>query len=286
MANLLFGWPLVSDTATLSGGSWLAGLPLTNLQTDALASVARSTTDSTADATINVDYGAAQAISVVALVRHNIQSAGTWRVRGSAASDMSAPVYDSGTVAVWPEQWATGVLPAGHPNAATRLLTNAQIAALDPPRDAVLVFTEATARYWRIEITDTGNTDTYIEIGRLVMAPRFQPTFNFAPGSEFGFVDGTTVGRSLSQVRFYDTRPKARMWSLSFTNLPDSETVTVLRDMIEELGQAGQLYVAGEPDDTTQRQRKSFLANIRQLSAVAYAAAGYSSIPLVLDEVI
>ena len=181
MANILFGWPLVSDTATLSGGSWT--LPLTNLQTRALGTVARSTNDSNSSTIINADFGAAQAISVVALVRHNLRSAATWRIRGSASSDMSGAVYDSGTVSVWPVQWASGDLPSGHPNASTRLLTDAQINALNPKRDAVKVFTEATARYWRIEIFDDTNTDTYIEIGRLVMAPRFQPSVNIAPGA-------------------------------------------------------------------------------------------------------
>lgn len=287
MATVIFGWPMIGDTATLSGGLWLAALPIANLQTTNLAAVARSTTDATADTLINVDYTTAKAVAVVALVRHNMRSTALWRIRGSTVSNFATNVYDSGWIAVWPVQWTTNTLPAGHPNAATRLLTDAQIDALRPKRDAVHVLsTETTARYWRIEIDETANTDTYVQIGRLVMAPRFAPTYNFDVGAQFGFIDGTTVGQSMAQVRFYDVRPKARTLALTFDVLPDEEAVTVFRDMAEDLGQSGQLYVVTNIADTWNLQRRSFLANIRQLSTVTYAAAGYSSYPLTLDEVL
>lgn len=287
MAPILFGWPLVSDAATLSGGGWLTGAPLTRLQNQYLAMAARSTDAVPSNTLVNVDYGTAQAISVVALVRHNLRSAAEWRIRGSANSDMSTPVYDSGWVDVWGPQWDTGVLPAGHPNAATRLLTDAQIDALDPPRDAVHVLaSEVSARYWRIEVSDPLNSDDYVQVGRLVMAPRFSPTYNFAVGAEFGLNDNTQVSRSLSGVRYYDERPKGRSLAMQFQNLPDREAYSVMRDMVEQLGQAGQLYVVTDPTDTTSLQRRSFLANVRQLGAVQYAAAGYSTVPLVVDEVL
>lgn len=287
MSNILFGWPIISDTATLSGGSWLAGLPLTNLATAALGTVARSTTDANADTIINVDHGSAKAVSIVAMVRHNMRSAATWRIRGGSDVTFATNTYDSGTISVWPVQWPTNVLPAGHPNAATRLLTDAQISALDPPRDAVHVLaTEVTARYWRIEFFDTTNSDTYVQAGRLIMAPRFQPTYNMDVGAEFGFVGGTTVGYALSRTRFYDVRPKGRTLALSLSMLSDNEAVAVVRDMVEDLGQDGQVYVVSNPADTESLQRRSFLANLRELSAVQYAAAGYASMPLVLDEVV
>lgn len=278
---------MVSDAATLSGGSWLAATPLVNAQHPFLAMAARTTDATPESSLINLDYGAAQAVRVVAIVRHNLRSAAEWRIRGSTNSDLSSPVYDSGWVDVWGPQWDTGVLPAGHPNAATRLLTDAQIDTLDPPRDAVHVLpTEVTARYWRIELSDPLNSDDYIQIGRVVMAPQFTPTYNFAVGAEFGLNDNTQLSRSLSGVRYYDERPKGRFLAMQFQNLPDREAYAVVRDMIEQLGQAGQLYVVTDPDDTTSLQRRSFLANIRQLGSVQYAAAGYSTVPLVVDEVL
>ena len=107
-----------------------------------------------------------------------------------------------------------------------------------------------------------------------------------APGAEFGFLDSTNVGRALSGVRYYDTRPTGRTLSLSLQNLPTNEATTVARDMLEALGQSGQVYIVTDPSDTELLQRRSFLANPRQLSAVQYQAAGFDTIPMTFDEVL
>jgi hypothetical protein len=188
---------------------------------------------------------------------------------------------------VWPAQWPVGVLPSGHPNATTRKLTDAQIDALDPKRDAVyLIPSEVSARYWRIELDDEANTDGFIQIGRLIMAPRFVPTYNFAVGAEFGFIDNTTSNKSESGATFFTERPKGRCVTMAFQNLPDLEAYTVLRDMMENLGTAGQLYFVTNAQDVETLQRRSFLARLRQLSSVQYAAAGFSTVPVVVDEVL
>jgi hypothetical protein len=287
MATMFFGWPISSDTATLSGGSWLAGLPLSNLQTSLLAQVARSTDDANASTLINVDQGSAKAVSLVALVAHNMRSAATWRIRLSTVSNFASNVYDSGTIAVWPEQWPASVLPAGHPNAATRLLTDAQIDALNPKRDAIHVLaTETSARYLRIELFDTANADTYVQAGRLVVAPRFQPTYNFSVGAETGFDDATVVSTAISRARFYDVRRRARTLALTFQNIPQAEAVAVFGEMLQQLGLDGQVYVVFDPADTWAMQRRSFLATLQQLAAVQYAAAGFASLPIGLQEVL
>ena len=286
MGKVAFAWPMIGDDATLSGGSWETTLPLTNLQTDDLSAVARSTDDANASTIIIVDHGAAKYVGVVALSRHNLRSAATWRIRHGPNASGTSPVYDSGTIACWPEQWPTGVLPVGHPNAATRLLTDAQIDALNPPRDVVHVFAQASARYTRIEIFDSANADGYVQIGRLTCAPLYSPTYNFAVGSESGFDDGTVVGRTLDRVKFFDVKPRARTLALQFVNLPEAEALTVVADMQAELGVSGQVYVIPDQSDTYYMQRRAFLATLRQLSNVQLAAAGYASVPLVLDEVL
>jgi hypothetical protein len=283
-----YGWPLLSDSATLSGGNWT--LALTNAQLSPLSSVARSTGDANADTIINVDFGSAKTVGVVAIVRHNLRSAARWRIRGSAASDMSGALYDSQSGGInplcWPEQWASGVLPAGHPNASTRLYTDAQINALNPPRDVVHVLsTQTAARYWRVEFFDTANTDDYVQMARFVMAPLYVTTTLPEVGAEFGFADASSVGRTLSGAQFVDERPKARTLSLRYVNATDAEAVTVLRDMQEQLGVAGQVYCVSDTSDTHNLQRRSFLANFKTLSPLQYGAAGYSTYPVSLEEV-
>jgi len=187
---------------------------------------------------------------------------------------------------VYSEQWAPNVLPAGHPNAATRRFTDADLAALNAPRDAVHVLSaEHTARYWRVLFVDIDNARGYVQLGRCVLAPRYGPAYNYSVGAEFGFLDNTEAVTSESGTRYYDEKPYARTFAFSLTNLADAEAITVARDMIEALGRARQFYLVQTPDDAINLQRRSFLATLRQLSPVTILAAGYSSVPFIADEV-
>jgi hypothetical protein len=87
MANVLIGAPIFSDvgvllTPTLSGGSWEAGNPLTNLQDRRLWKVARSSDDAETSTRVQVDLGADRAVRVVCIPKHTVSSAGQWRVVG------------------------------------------------------------------------------------------------------------------------------------------------------------------------------------------------------------
>ena len=109
MANVLIGAPNFSDlsssaqpnlfTPALSGGSWDAGNPLTNLQSRKLHLVARSSGVTEAQTVFTADLGTARPVRVVALPKHTISEAGRWRVRGFTA----LPILDSLTVgdAAW-----------------------------------------------------------------------------------------------------------------------------------------------------------------------------------------
>lgn len=87
MANCLFGWPVWSDvgilyTPTLSGGSWNANLPLTNLQDRRLAKVARSSSAAITSTLFDVDLKATRNVRLVAIPKHTLSSAGQVRARG------------------------------------------------------------------------------------------------------------------------------------------------------------------------------------------------------------
>jgi hypothetical protein len=285
--RMLFGWPLISDSATLSGGGWESALPVTNMQDAMLARAARSLDESDVNTQWVTDFGTPRHVGVVALCRHNLSADAQWRVEGSTVSDFASVVYDSGWLDAWPAQWEVGVLPVGHPNAATRRLTNADIAALDPPRDVVLpLTTDVQARYWRIRIDDESNPAGYVQIGRAVLAPTYRPSLNFSVGAEVGFNDDTAVGTSRSGVRLYEVRPKGRTFGFQIANIREPEALTVARDMMEMLGRAGQFYIVPAPAEVTNLQRRSFLATFRQLSPITIAAAGYASVPFVVDEVL
>jgi hypothetical protein len=86
MPNITLGWNNRTDSGTLSGGSWLASLPLTNLQNRQVQKVARSTNAAVASTQFQIDLGQARSIGVLGLVVHNISVSGRVRVTGGESA--------------------------------------------------------------------------------------------------------------------------------------------------------------------------------------------------------
>ena len=85
--------------APVSGGSWNASYPLTNIKTRYLYQRARSTDDLATSSTMVIDTGENQTIGVVGLVRHNISTNGTVRIRGYEDSGLPTLAYDTSLLA-------------------------------------------------------------------------------------------------------------------------------------------------------------------------------------------
>ena len=77
----MFCAPNRADAGTLSGGSWEATLPLTNLQTRWLSDVARSTDAALASTKFVCDQGSAKRVRAVYLGGHNLSLAAKYLVR-------------------------------------------------------------------------------------------------------------------------------------------------------------------------------------------------------------
>ena len=109
----VIGFPIRSDATGASitatgGASFETNLGLANLKTLDLSEVARTTT-ATEAAEVNIDLGATlYPIKGVALFAHNLTRSATIRVRGSSDVTFATSQYDSGTVNVYPDIYATG----------------------------------------------------------------------------------------------------------------------------------------------------------------------------------
>lgn len=286
MAGIGFGYQRLTE-GTLSRGSWETLLPQANMLDPRREVVARTTDATTASTQLQRDYGAAVEIGVIATVRSNLQATAQWRIRAGSDATFATSSYDSGWIDCWPEQWPVGVLPSGHPNAATRTFTNADIARRR--WDVLLVLpTPVTARYWRIEYDDTTNTDGYVEIGVLVMAPLYIPgnDDNVGVGAELGRTTTTNVGTALSGTRYVDARPIARTITLTIPALALDEAVSVLHDMLLDIGLDGLVYVVFDTADIELLQRRAFLATQTELSAVQLVQYGQQTVPVKLIEAI
>ena len=278
MPNMILSHRNRADAATLSGGSWLAARPLSNLQSRFLSKVARSSDATTASTLLDCDFGAAMAIRVVALRFTNLSLNATIKIqlRTATAGGGTLVAGHSDFVAIWPAMYAGS--PDRQPTAEE---------AEDLPKLFLLVLeAEVEARFLRIEIVDTANADGYVELSRLWAGPAWQPERNFTYGAEFGLTDDTETSESPAGAVFAGTTRKRRTMSLSLDWLDLDEGFQQALDITYRLGQTGQLLACASPDESDlNRLRTTMLATLEP-SALSLPQYGISSMKFSFTEVI
>jgi hypothetical protein len=257
VANLVLGYPFYSDvsvsyTPALSGGSWEADLPLTNLQDRRLHKVARSTNDDAASTQFNIDLGVARSVGLLALPKHNLSAGATvqWKGGTSAGDD---DVYDSGALA----------------------LTFSGVSAED--RDGInfahvhIPATAQSARHWTCEIVDTSNADGYVELGRLVIAGAYTPTINMNVGAKLGLETDTERSVTDGGAAVFNAKPVRRNAMFVLDHLTTAEAMDSAWKLQRKAGTAEQVFFVFDKSDTTYMHERAFLGTLRELSALEYA---------------
>lgn len=272
--NVMFGWPILSDpdvgvAPVFTGGigSWLAGAPITNLQTRHLREVARSTNALVTSTKFEADLGSAKLVNFAAIPFHTCSLAATIRIRGGSVSGMGSGVlYDSGTINVY-----DAVVTARH------------IARLNVGWTHVLA-TPTTARYWLVEITDTGNAAGYVDVGRLAIGNAWQPTVNMDNGAALGVEDESIVDTSPGGASIVTRRKTRRVTRFSITYLQLAESMANGLDMLRLAGVTEQVYFIFDPTDTTHMFRRAYMGRLRQLNALEYPTHGFHNIAFEIAE--
>lgn len=252
----VLGYANQIDDGTVSGGSWNASYPLTNIKTPYLFQKARTTNTLAASSTLIVDCSTSQTIGVVALIQHNITTAGRVRIYGSEVSNFATTVYDSGLLDVYDySDWATS-------------------------------FTPVAARYWKIVITDTGNDAGYIELGRVFIGWQFKPSINIDFGASLGVESDTTALRSLGGPDYFDSRPNRRTWRGQWSWLTEAEALDVLTSIMRSSDIEKEVFLMEDDTDTNYQMNRWFLARFRTLSQIEWPYLTYRSCGVELVEVI
>lgn len=257
-------------------GLWLPDYPLSNLATDRRAEEAWSL-DASEDATqFVVDLGAQRSVKGVALPWHNLSGDATvsmYLYTDAARTDLAWSVEDSLVYReVYPLDavlWEDEELWDGKMTAERR--------EIFPVPWFELAETAAIGRYLHGRISDTGNDDGRVKLGRLVVAPGFQPRVNFAWGSSISIEDESIRTTSLGGADYWDVRDQRRTMMFDYKLARADEAMANFLDQVYELGRSRQCFVAWDPDDTVHRHRRSFLATIEQadpLVAVGYGLFG------------
>lgn len=276
------------DGGTFTNGSEVATLPATNLKdrqrtkvwrTQVVTAPSQATTatrDTTAARTwLEVDLGVPYLIDVVALLSNNISQSGTWRARIATAADfnLSSIVYDSAEVSAWPQLGGFGSLPWGVFNWGDQL-SAAELSYYKI--DSLLVLPAAkVGQYLRIDINDPTNSAGYIQAGRLVIGPGWQPSVNMDVGWQIGWQDDSEVSRTLGGQIYVDERPRYRIARVTLAQLSETEMYANAFDFIDRRkGISGDILFIPQPSQPSLFIHEVLYGRMRTLSPITNPQVG------------
>ena len=257
------GYPSVidADTATVSGGSWLVGLPAANALTRDLSRPARSADVLTTSTRLTIDHGSAKTARALVLVGHNLAAGNTvqW-LRGTTSG--GSDVADSGELQAW---------------------------AITPPATgghAVLIVLpeSSAARYDTLLIDAAGHPAGYVEVQYVWVSDLWVPEIGPQVGLQDGLVSLGRVERSSTGALWANAGGTLRQVSLvlPYLSLAEGDHAHEMQRVADVCDWC--LYVPDLSDRAVQ-QRYGFVATFEELSAVDYPYYRARSLPLRLTEV-
>jgi hypothetical protein len=257
--------------AGMSGGSWVSTLPLNNLLSPLRQKMTRSSDVLVTSTKLIMDLGISRNTQFVALLNSNVSANGTIRFRFYTDAGLTNLVYDTGAVNVWQAPYPTDEELNDYRPDFYRVLPSPQ-----------------SARYCLVEIADTLNPDGYVEFGRLMFCPIWQPDTNIDYGCQVGWNDPYTEKEvSLGGVAWYNQKSLVRAAIVTLSNLSDAEAFTTVMEMVRRLGLSGQVYFIFDTDDTDWYLRqRSFLATMDKLSPLQIPNFGRNSAGFQFTEVL
>lgn len=259
-------------TATLSGGSFETSLPRSNVISDDIRAVARTTNDANASTKLIFDLGAAKQVGAVVVYNGNWSLDSTYRVRASNDAGFSTVRYNSGWknfpgfVVPW------GLIPYGDPDFWTATLNNRLLS--EYPRSMIEIIPEAQkytgglSRYWEIAYDDTSNADGYHDYGYAMIGPTWRASINYGENNAKSVISLSDVSESLSGKRAWQERGVRRKWSASFGWLDNDESFYTQLRLATKQRDSRPVFIVPDEDDVLHLQMRSFLASMKTLPEI------------------
>ncbi len=265
-SNVLIAAPNRADVAALSGGAWAT--PREYVQTRPLRQVARTADTAPANTWLDIALDRVRSIEALGLVRHNLGLTGQLRWQAWRDAAHTDSVYDSGWLDAWPPIWPTSTRRWTDPNWWSGRLLAEELATY--PRVWSRVLSPAiNARYWRLSLSDPDNAAGWLEIGRLVMATGWRPTYNMSFGVALGWEDSTSITETESGMEVADVRPRRRVATFSLEHLTGDEAYSLVMDTQRALGVWGEVLLCLNPDDQRRILQNTLWGRLRKLGMVS-----------------
>lgn len=271
MGNLILGYGNNADSATLSGGSYQASLPLTNLQDRMIGLVARTADLSLSSTQFDIDVGERPTTRVLAVANHNMGLAALYRVKGCSEPTFADPEYDSGWAEVWPAVYHTLDLPWEAPNWWSGKYTEEE-------REGYVwtlihdIGSTKRLRYWRFEFDDQGNDAGYLQYGRLFVGQGWEPTYGVSAEAELGWEPNTDFQRTRSGAKVFDRRTPARVFTFNTEGLDEDEAMQFAFELQRVAGIDKEVVLIFDDEDTIHALRRRYLGTLQRLSPIRFPA--------------
>lgn len=198
---------------------------------------------------------------------HNLSVSAQYRVRLSNDPTFASVTADSGWTAVWPAVYPSGTLPWGAPNWWNGAYPADQIEAYTGTLVHVLSQT-ITARYIRVELSDAGNPDGFVQAGRAFAADGWQPLRNMTYGASLAWESRTEVQEALSGAEYFNLRTPVRVARFGLDAMSQDEAMATAFEIQRAMGVEDELLFIWDPDDTVHALRRRFLCRLRTLSPI------------------
>ena len=124
------------------------------------------------------------------------------------------------------------------------------------------------AQYVRVEISDTGNTAGYVQLGRVFIGDGWQPVKNMVYGAGLAWENRSEVQEALSGAEYFNARSSPRVARVSFEDMTEDEAMATAFEIQRLAGVTQEVFFAWAGDDTTHALRRQFLARLRTLSPI------------------
>lgn len=230
---------VIDSSATLTSTSYNSGYDISNIKKDTKGVVWRSTPAVTS-ASVNLTWSSGQSISAIILPYTNLSSTATIRIRLYSDTALTTLIYDSGT------NIAVSALLANYYNTSG---ANYRYAFGGGSCVRKYFSQINNCKAMQLDIADTNNADTFLEISRIIAGTYWSPKYNTEYGLAVGISDSSSKYRTQTGNLITDigTSNKTLSFNLSYMDNSDRD---VLFSIIKSIGTKKSVYVSLFPEDS------------------------------------
>lgn len=270
---------IIDDASSTDKSTESASYPATNVENTSRTETWR-TTGGTSEWR-SWDYGSEEGYADgIAIINHNLDI-GTFQILASNESDFSVLLLDE-TFDAHEEIFGFGDGRFGD-HGFGGYLTADENSRWAPDFTRVYYFTAGgiNARYWKLVITEPVATSlSYIEIGRIILGPDFEPDNNLSFGSRIVPVDESEVSYSEGGQPLVDRHPKRRKLEILIPDVSLDDTYFNMFDLLYYYGKRNDILIVGFPEgDPAQKYFWTVYGRFEDVPGIELTGPVQNSIP-------